>query len=86
MCAAFADGIGGVGEQESGRWRGNALYIIIMLGDNLHVVGNQVDRVKPDTKLADEVKVATLLHLLQECCDQSNDTMSVVIRDSQTLD
>lgn len=45
------------------------LVVIVVLGHNLHVVSHQVHRVEPNTELADQVDVTTLLHVLQEGCE-----------------
>lgn len=46
----------------------DSLLVIVVLGDDLNPVSNQVHGVEPDAKLADEVHVPALLHLLQEGC------------------
>ncbi len=38
------------------------------VGAHLHIVCHQVDGVEAHTKLANQVHVIALLHLLQECC------------------
>ena len=35
---------------------------------HLHIIGDQVDRIKADAKLADEIHIAALLQVLQERC------------------
>ena len=42
------------------------LVVVVVLGANLHKVGDQVHRVESDTELADERHVAALGHLVQE--------------------
>lgn len=47
----------------------HSLYIVVVLGHHLHIVCHQVDGVEAHAKLANEVEVAALLHLLQEGCE-----------------
>ena len=42
---------------------GCLLFVIIVLGGNLHIICHQVHRVEPDAKLPDQVDITTFLHL-----------------------
>ena len=44
------------------------LFIIVMFADDFNIVGNKIDRVEPNTKLANEIEVSTCLHFLHKCC------------------
>lgn len=46
----------------------HSLLVIVVLGHHLHPVSHQVHGVEAHTELANQVHVATLLHLLQEGC------------------
>ncbi len=54
----------------------HSLLVVVALGDDLHVVSHQKDRVETNPELSDEVDVASLLHLLQKGCTQA-EPMSV---------
>jgi hypothetical protein len=61
---------------------GCSLLVIVVLADDLHVVSHQVGAVEADSKLADEVDVASLLHLLQEGCACGAGTRQVSLREA----
>jgi len=46
--------------------RGHLLLIVVVLGADGDLVGDEVDGVETDTELTDEVDIATLLELLEE--------------------
>lgn len=39
-----------------------------MFANDFNIVGNKIHRVKPNTKLSDEIKITTGLHFLNEGC------------------
>lgn len=46
----------------------NSLLVIVVLADDLNIVSYKIHRVESHTKLANQVDISALLHLLKESC------------------
>jgi hypothetical protein len=53
-------------------WKNYSLHVIVVLADHLDVVSHQVDRIKSDSKLADQVQVSAFLQIFHKGCNVPN--------------
>ena len=60
------DGVGGDGESSTGGGLPDVLLVVVVLGDDLHTLGDEVRGVETDTELTDHGDIGTGLERLHE--------------------
>ena len=63
-------GIGGYGESPTSRRLPDVLFVIVVLGQNLDALGNEVGGVETDTELTNHGNIGTSAHSLHETLQQ----------------
>ena len=71
------DGVEGDGEGAASSGLPNVLLIVVVLGDDLHTIGDEVRRVETDTELADHGDIGTGAERLHEALRRDQQSATI---------